>query len=194
MNLKKLPRRWALLCLFASPILVLIAIAVPSGRSSKVSAGVEVLAGQSAVVRPSVLLSATNQTSHDYAFSCWLELKTKSGWSDVSPSDEFLRRDVKSGEDIRTLQYFRKGEVVQLEVALPSKEGVYRFHCYYEPLQGTTWSTRTHNWLMTLKLPGKLGACYRQFLGPLAPWPKSFYSKVFQTTGNAQSPSSSRGQ
>jgi hypothetical protein len=113
-------------------------------------------------------------------------MQGKSGWSDVSRSDEVLCRDLKSGADIRTLLYFRKGEVVRLEVGLPPKEGVYRFHCYYEPLQGTTGLTRTHNRLMALNLPGKLGAWYRQFLGRLAPWPRSFYSKAFQISGNTE--------
>jgi len=45
---------------------------------------------------------------------------------------------------------------------------------------------------MALKLPGKLGACYRQFLGRLAPWPRSFYSKVFQISGDAQPARSSQ--
>src|SRR5207253_1772217 len=93
---------------------------------------------------------------------------TKSGWLDVSPSDE-----------IRTLRYFRKGQIVKLEVGLPPKEGVYRFHCFYEPLIGTTLSARIHNRLMALKLPGKLGSRYRDFLARRQPWPKSFYSNAF---------------
>jgi hypothetical protein len=156
-------------------VIVLIVLALASSRSTKPFAEIKMLAGQGDTVTSSVLLSATNQGSRDYAFSCHLQIQTKSGWSDVSPSDE-----------IRTLRYFRKGQVVQLRVGLPTGKGLYRFRCFYEPSWGTTWSTRMHDRLMGLRLPGKPGVGYRELMGRLQPWPKYFYSRVIEIKGNAQ--------
>jgi hypothetical protein len=165
-------KRWKL-CGVAGAI-TLTAVLLMWGCSPSFSVGVKGMSGRTPARSPRVLLSATNRTSQDYAFSCWLEIQTKSGWLDVSPSD-----------DIRTLKYFRKGQIVQLEVALPPKEGAYRFHCFYEPLEGTPRPTRMHDWLMGLKVPGKLGTRYREFLGRWQ-WPRSFYSSTFVKEANAQ--------
>ena len=172
MSFKRLRLRWVALLMGVACLIIVLT--VPFG-SNRWSTGIQVLGVQSAIVPITVLLSATNRSSHDYAFSCFLEIRNKSGWSDVTPSDE-----------LRTLRYFRKGQVVQLNVGLGPKEAVYRFHCFYEPLGGTTWSSRVHERLMALGLPGALGVHYRKFLGRLQPWPRSFYSREFEVKGSAQ--------
>lgn len=177
MNLQRLPWRWATFVCFSVACLILLTVIVLApGQSPKISVGVRVLAEQSGEAPPSVLLSATNQTSRDYAFACCVEVLTNSRWSNVG----------RISDDIRTLRVFRKGQVVQLEVELPPKEGIYRFRCFYQPLLRTPWSSRAHHWLMGLKLPGKLGIYYRQFLGRLQPWPRSFTSTVFEIKASAQ--------
>ena len=173
--------RFYRLCVVTVLTMLLFATLLTRGCSSKLSVGVKMLAGQSAAAPSLVYLSATNQTSQDYAFSCCLEVQTKSGWSDAE-----------SSEDIRTLRYFRKGQIVQMEVGLPSKTGVYRFHCFYEPLKGTTWTTKMHDKLLTIRFPGSLGVRYREFVARLQPWPKSFYSDVFVVKTKVQATRSKR--
>ena len=173
MDFKRLVRRRSALLLPAA-FTILIAMVLTLGRSFEAPSGVTVMAAPNGKVPLLAVLSTTNRASRDYVFSCYLEVQTESGWSAVGEDDE-----------IRTLRYFRKGQVVLSSVNLPSKLGLFRFHCFYEPLS-TSWSTRAHNWLMGIKLPGTLGTFYRGFLGRLQPWPKSFYSNVFENKLNAQ--------
>lgn len=163
-----------LLCLLAAFVIILAAIALAFGRSPNLTADLKLLRGQSTGPAGSVLVSATNQSSDDYFFSCELEIQTKSGWSEVSHSDS---------DDLHTVRYFSKGEVVQLRLGLPQTKGVYRFHCFYSPTTWT-WLGRMYNRLCAFKLPGKLGTWYQQVFWRLQPWPRSFYSKVFENAGS----------
>lgn len=127
-------------------------------------------------------LSVTNGTKQDFAFYFYLQVRTKSGWSQAPNQPE--------GAGV--MRYFVKGQADHLKLELPKEAGLYRFTCGYEPLMGKPRALVLFDWLYGVKLPGSLGVGYHQALVRFKPWPKHFFSNTFEVAAYAQQGAANR--